>query len=367
MLDSFYIKNFRLFSELEVPKLGRLNLVVGKNNSGKSCLLEALHVYGSGASPKVLYNIVGARGENWALKQATREEEVLNPKEHPYRSFFPNYCFPTDLADGLIIGPLTDKEKRLLLILRSYVFQDRVFSPVEADIELEDVIPFLEKRQDGNETRLVNLELTLERGRLARRNTDSTQPKIKIQHIFTGDPDLIQLSQLWDRINLEPDKREQVFEALRLIDPNLREVVFVGRTFGITPIILFKDNDLKVPLSSLGDGMTRLFQIVVALVNASGGMLLIDEFENGLHYSVQPKIWELVFKVAQTLNVQVFATTHSWDCISAFQKAAENSDADSRLFQLGRSRRTSRKGQIIVNSYDREALTTASKNQLDLR
>src|SRR5438045_2113512 len=84
-------------------------------------------------------------------------------------------------------------------------------------------------------------------------------------------------------------------------------------------------NSLEIrnfPLYSLGNGMLRTLGISLALVSVKDGILLIDEFENGLYYSVQPDLWQLIFQVARCLNVQVFATTHSWDCIEAFQKAA---------------------------------------------
>ncbi len=66
--------------------------------------------------------------------------------------------------------------------------------------------------------------------------------------------------------------------------------------------------------------------MTLALVNSSNGFLLIDEFENGLHYSVLHKVWKLIFRLAKDLNVQVFATTHSHDCVTAFQAASQNSD-----------------------------------------
>lgn len=78
-----------------------------------------------------------------------------------------------------------------------------------------------------------------------------------------------------------------------------------------------------LPLYSLGDGMYRALGIALALANARNGILLIDEFENGLYYTVQPDIWQLIFQVARRLNIQVFATTHSWDCIEAFQQAMQ--------------------------------------------
>jgi AAA15 family ATPase/GTPase len=73
-----------------------------------------------------------------------------------------------------------------------------------------------------------------------------------------------------------------------------------------------------VPLSSIGDGLTRLFHIGLAMANASDGILLIDEFENGLHWEVQQELWTALFKVSRDFGIQVFATTHSTDCIRGF-------------------------------------------------
>ena len=74
------------------------------------------------------------------------------------------------------------------------------------------------------------------------------------------------------------------------------------------------------PSLTFGDGMNRLFGIALSLANAEGGLLLVDEFENGLHYSVQLDVWRMIFGLSQKLNIQVFATTHSTDTVKAFQK-----------------------------------------------
>jgi len=105
MLDSFFVKNFRLFNELKVPHVGRINLIVGKNNAGKSCLLEALHIYGSEATLSVLYRFVTVRGEDRAVVQADNDE-MLSIKEHPFFAFFPHKQFPEDIPATITIDPL---------------------------------------------------------------------------------------------------------------------------------------------------------------------------------------------------------------------------------------------------------------------
>ena len=239
---------------------------------------------------------------------------------------------------------------------------------------MSDVSLFLEKGTNGEYLRILDFDrdTRLYKRRMRRIIPPFSNPgpllkRQNIQHIFANGSSFKKISSLWDRIILIPEMKEQVFSALRLVDENIREVVPVGRERHITPMVLFNNSSLKVPLSSLGDGINRLFQIIVGMVTAEGGMLLIDEFENGLHYSVLPQIWKLLFKMAESLDVQIFATAHSWNCISAFREASKSSGADSYLLQLGRSRRTSNKGEVVVNSYGRDALVAATRNGLDLR
>ena len=121
--------------------------------------------------------------------------------------------------------------------------------------------------------------------------------------------------------------------------------------------------DEPLPLYSLGDGMLRTLGIALALVNAKDGLLLIDEFENGLYYTVQPELWRFIFQVARRLNVQVFATTHSWDCIEAFQKAAGVDQEDEGLL----IRLESKKGEITAMLYDKQELGIATREQIEVR
>ncbi len=121
--------------------------------------------------------------------------------------------------------------------------------------------------------------------------------------------------------------------------------------------------DEPIALRSLGDGMQRVFGLALTLVNAKDGILLIDEIENGLHYSVQPDIWHLVFQLAHRLNVQVFATTHSLDCIKAFQEAArENTQEEGLLIRL-----QGKKGEIGAVLYEEEELAIATHEQIEVR
>jgi hypothetical protein len=173
------------------------------------------------------------------------------------------------------------------------------------------------------------------------------------------------LAELWDGIALTKLEAD-VLTALRLIAPGLVDLNFVSTPLSgreRIPVVKIADDDEPLPLYSLGDGMLRALGISLALVNAKDGILLIDEFENGLYYSVQPDIWKLIFRVARRLNVQVFATTHSWDCIEAFQKAAqEDSQHEGVLIRL-----EVKKGRIIPTLYDERQLGIATREHIEVR
>src|SRR5207249_2533959 len=148
--------------------------------------------------------------------------------------------------------------------------------------------------------------------------------------------------------------------ALRLIAPGVEGLNLVSVPMSSrgerNPIVKVEDIDEPLPLSDLGDGMQRMFGIALALVNAKGGLLLIDEIENGLHYSVQPDLWGLIFQVAGRLNIQVFATTHNWNCIEAFQQALqENNQNQGVLIRL-----ESKKDGIVATLFDERKLGIAT-------
>ena len=129
-----------------------------------------------------------------------------------------------------------------------------------------------------------------------------------------------------------------------------------------------KDEDAPVPLNSMGDGISRVLQLFLKLFAARGGFLLIDEFENGLHYSVQEEVWRLIFDQAEKLDVQVFATTHSWDCIESFAKVAvEKKATEGVLFRIGRSVRTSDQGKVIATIFDEQKLLNITQSDIEVR
>jgi AAA15 family ATPase/GTPase len=113
----------------------------------------------------------------------------------------------------------------------------------------------------------------------------------------------------------------------------------------------------------MGEGMRRVLSLVLAIANAPGGVVLIDEIENGLHYSVQADVWKAIARAARDADVQVFATTHSWECIEAAHRAfKEAGPYELRYYRLDR-----RGSDIGVKSFDERMLDTVEKSDLEVR
>ena len=114
--------------------------------------------------------------------------------------------------------------------------------------------------------------------------------------------------------------------------------------------------------------MSRLLQIFLHAFKARGGYLMIDVFENGLHYSIQEEVWEKLFKLAKELDIQVFATTHSEDTIKAFCKVSlADDEVDGKLISLGRSAAIADNGKILADVYDEKTLAWIVQSGMEVR
>jgi AAA15 family ATPase/GTPase len=106
---------------------------------------------------------------------------------------------------------------------------------------------------------------------------------------------------------------------------------YYGSSFRGGFIIKRRGYDQPIPIGSMGDGMWRMLAMAIAITQCRGGVLLIDEIDTGLHYTVMSDMWRLISGAAQELDVQVFATTHSFDCIQSLATVCVSTNARSAV------------------------------------
>ena len=363
------IEGFRGLRHLSIPELGRVTLITGKNNTGKSSILEALRLHTQNADPSVVYSILTFREEH---TRGMHEEDYFSDSDDmfPVSALF--HGFPQIWDDfGPIVISTGSRSHRMELIMQVD------WLTVERDSRRNQALAakqskFFEELVDepalvvktGEEEHVWPLEIysrLLDRPRL-RASTRARMPCVFVSPYGGERTDMV--GHLWDSIALT-DSEKDLVEALRIIDPNISDVAIVGgeRPLRRRTAIVRTDNIPRpVPLRSFGDGLNRLLAIVLSLLNAGGGLLLVDEFENSLHHSVQQDAWRMIFRIAQTLDVQVFATSHSWDAIDAFQKAAAEAPEDGTLLRL-----TRRGDDVIPTVFSENELAIATRDDIELR
>ena len=143
-------------------------------------------------------------------------------------------------------------------------------------------------------------------------------------------------------------RQDEILPALQIVEPRLVRISLVPLA---GELILHGDIGLPrlVPLPFMGEGVARVLSIMLAIANAPAGVVLIDEIENGLHYTALKQVWQALAQAARRLNVQVFATTHSWECIrSAHVAFKEQAAYELRYFRLDRDN-----GAIAARSFDK--------------
>jgi hypothetical protein len=174
------------------------------------------------------------------------------------------------------------------------------------------------------------------------------------------DPNAI--SEWFGKLELS-GKKKQLVDALQLMENRISDL-FTIVSGGIGYIYANTATGMKMPLRVMGEGMNKLLSVALIMLANPGSILLLDEVENGFHYSFHEKFWELIFKLSAETNCQVFATTHSYECIDgAIAAAAKNHNGDNLSYiRLGE-----KDGEIFPHIFSKESLDFALKSEMEVR
>jgi AAA15 family ATPase/GTPase len=313
MLKSLKIENFRCFQSFELSDLGQINLLVGTNNSGKTSILEAIQLLTSPSILEPLWERMIARGEY------IQDEETNTPRELDVRYLF--YGNEIDIGSKFLISGIRDKNgedipnaeyievsiKGKILMKKGKILMKN----------LQDVSPFLNVKQSMNKNSIelpLSYQGGLESPRYIIKSLDMITQFIPLSSLTNA-----KMIELFDEIVLNPEE-SSVVDALKIIEPSIERIAVKKNAF----FVKTNNNNHQggTPLGNMGDGVGRMLGIVLAIVNAKNGILLVDEIDTGLHFSIMSDMWKLVWETAKKLNVQVFATTHSSDCWTSLDAIA---------------------------------------------
>ena len=331
MISSICIQGYRGFNRFEMSELGRLNLLVGTNNSGKTSVLEALHLLTSRGDPMSLWQLLWRRGERVSGSMNQRQPQAELDVSHLFTGHETHVGSEFTLSAKnqtpertvtFSIAELTKRDRQQLLDTEGGAIPSRLVLHIKGNpAPPVETIPLT--RSGGI---LPDALDAPPRRRRHRRSEENSSLFIATESLDSDD-----LVSFWDKIALTSDE-EIVLQALRLLHPGIERIAaqaamqYYGGHFRGGFIVKLKDHDQPIPIGSMGDGMWRMLSMAIAITQCKGGVFLVDEIDTGLHYTVMSDMWKLIFEASKALDVQVFATTHSFDCIETLANICVGGD-----------------------------------------
>jgi len=375
-LPDISISGFRGIDTISVPRLGRVTLLAGRNGVGKTTILEAFRVYAARGRYAVLSDLASGH-----------EEFSTAVDEDGNRMLLPNLAalfFGRHISQNssIEIGPskkslggrlkidMARPTSKQISLMEDYFPEDLEDSDLHVlKITFKGREHFIPLPLALDEQDIGKFSRASYRSRRRFFSHDESMPAMECVSLGPGLMQNDEVSDYWDNVALTQDEDNAVESLQLVLGAKIERVAMIGddesryRVRGRRVIVKLAENKRPVPLKSLGDGATRLFGFALALSNSRNGFLLIDEAENGIHYSVHSDFWRIVLRTARENNVQVVATTHGWDCIKGFAQAAvENEEAEGVLIRLERDN-----GKIAAIEYSENELEIAAKQGIEVR
>ena len=361
MYKSFRVKNFRCFKDLQINDLGRVNLIAGKNNTGKTALLEAMYLHTRPKEPRELLNLQLARGLEVDVTDRT--------------ALWKQYFFKMNVANEIHI----EMQKFLAATRPSLYIVETTNSVENADkyLQYAKYLHRLGMTQVDAANAVSELEFLLH---FSQRGNGSSSwgpsipsnPKLPIWSTSTGSepsqyipvqgrPASADIADHFSRLKLLND-HVKLIESLQQIEPNLTNLEVLSPEH--TRMLWAEIDGTTMPLRLFGEGTNRVCHVLMTMKAEELKYLFIDEIENGIHHSVQCKVWQAIGQVARDLDIQVFATTHSLEMIRAAYEAFKEDGAldDLRLHRLDRDEDT---GDIEAVTYNRRGLEALASFDFD--
>ena len=342
MIDSVYFENFRGLQHLELPELSQITLLTGRNNAGKSSVLDGIFLFMDHTEVDSFGKINNFRG--------------LNVKATPSSLWDPAF-YKLNSQNPIHIAMKLDGEYCDLRYIR-----DDHYLPVDAGGEVQTSF-----RQFSASNRSVyTLKFHFSRGSYSEdgffsihengilRNLETSSKKNEIaplpgtRFITVASPlrsDDSEIAEWLGQIELK-GKKQQIIDILQSVEPGISDIIPIVSQGQIQ--VYIRAQQQLLPLRLSGDGMSRLLFLILALLETPYSILLIDEIGAGFHYSMLEHLWAHIASCARENHCQVIATTHSYECIqnavTGIEKAGmrddfclyrmERQDGDTSGFQL---------------------------------
>ncbi len=365
MITEVTIRNFKCFKKLTVPQLGRITLIGGRNNVGKTALLEALFLFFDRTRPDMILRQYAWRGIEgvasepeamWApvfrnddmngeiIISATIDDKSEQAKFRYNRNFI-RPALPNAAQSEAVISTVTSEEGQIPT-------DQKPFSISALDIEYS-----------GEDDSRQTSHLFIDAQGQPVLHIDQMNIKSYPACFLAAKKHVSSMETANEFSKLAKEGREgEVVEFLRIIEPRLKALKVITEGPSSSVHGQLEGSPRAHDIHLIGEGMEKLLNLISKTVSSRYDCIFLDEIENGLHYAALPRIWEAVGKALRKYDCQLITTTHSYECIQAAHEGLAEISEDFKYIRLHR------KGEDIsakISNYD--MIGTAIKTNLEVR
>ena len=319
MINSFHIEGFRGIRNLSVNHLNTINLIVGDNNSGKTSVLEALQLLSNPSEISNLFRVARYRDSSFIPSGLSLYENVICMFPHAedqlslgvFAEFdnIPVGCYISGKQERIIVDP-SEVDGR-------YHRRNEMAGENEAD-QFQGTIEYIYGMQKGSTPLQINTY-----SRAFGASIDRVKA-IRMRYISPCDH---LRGSLISQIIRNDGYKDICVKALQLFDPDIIDILVLRSTVGVRSVDYIKHKKLGImPLTTFGDGIKKVLVIANAIVQATNGILFIDEVETAIHKKYYDDIFRFIVKSCSAFNVQVFITTHSIEAVDGLLATQDYAD-----------------------------------------
>lgn len=377
MLSKVAFKNLRCFKDFTLDGMKPLTLISGRNNVGKTTLLEGIFLLSAYKSPDLFFKVNSIRGIQTVTSSPQGFLVGLEPQ-----SLWETLFSDMDMTLKLLISTEDDKtgtstvclEKDASISLAQFSSQQPPFLGQQVPPNITQQLPqallqpvpgsyILKVSYEHNDSQEQGRFALTQNGLALQLTSAPSHPRPPFTiYIGPNTPSAQHPVADWFGTVEINAQKSLIIDALRLLDGGITDIFSVPK-HGIVELYARWDTEKPRPIRTLGDGINKLLSYLLAMVANPGGVFLLDEIETGFHYSFYSLLWELVASVAQKTGSQIIATTHSYECIAAATEGTTRIDPSLLAYvRLGEEN-----GTIIPYIFPEDDLAFALKSEMEVR
>lgn len=342
MFQTIDIKAYRGLKNITLQNLSRVNILVGENNTGKTSILEAIQIL---RDPEVVDNVLSI-----AKKRQPRNIMVQSANLIPFDEFL--YSFPVQGEQKDIVIYATDYELKkwhieLCGTIKKEIYDKEDLSESEQrrydlycgeDGEISVISGnFLYKSENLTSENSYSFRETQLRPDVSMKETldikKENMSRVSIVYISPMDVYTNRVLNANFYKGMRVSEKETLIQLLRLFDERIIGIE-IGMLNAKPTILIELENIGLMPVSLFGDGLKKILTLASAIVKTKHGIILIDEFETGIHQRALVQVADWIASAAEERDIQIFLTTHSSEAVNALVQAQKKQQIDMSAYRL---------------------------------